>query len=78
MTFRGHEELLAAFRRRGVQTFRHRIDVRLVGGSTCLFEGEVVGLPNDQRGTFMSSARFDADGRIKRYVSFYTEPSPPR
>jgi ketosteroid isomerase-like protein len=78
VTFRGHEELLAAFRRRGVQTFRHRIDVRLVGGSTCLFEGEVVGLPNDQRGTFMSSARFDADGRIKRYVSFYTEPSPPR
>lgn len=78
VTFRGHDELLAAFRRRGVQTFRHRIDARLVGGSTCLFEGEVEGLPNDVRGTFMSSAHFDASGRIDRYVSFYCEPSPPR
>lgn len=76
VVFRGSEQLLAAFRARGVQSFRHRITARFQVGAVCLFEGVVVDLPVGGPGAFLSSATLDVDGRIARYVSFYCEPSP--
>ncbi len=76
VVFRGQNELLDAFQRRGVQSFRHRVTTCIQAGGLCLFEGVVVDLPNDGVGAFVSSATFDAAGRIARYLSFFCEPTP--
>jgi SnoaL-like domain len=75
VVFRGRDELLAAFRARGRQTFDHAILASIQRGPHCLFEGVVNGLPTGGSGSFVSSLTLDGDGRIQRYVSFYCEPS---
>jgi ketosteroid isomerase-like protein len=75
VVFRGRDELLAAFRARGRQTFDHAIVASIQRGPHCLFEGLVNGLPAGGSGSFVSSLTLDGSGRIQRYVSFYCEPS---
>lgn len=75
VVFRGRDQLLAAFTARGRQTFDHRIVAIGQRGPHCLLEGVVEGLPDDGTGSFISSLTLDGSGRIRRYVSFYCEPS---
>lgn len=70
---RGREALRALFEQRGRQPWRHRILVAVQAGPHCLLEGDVRNL-----GSFISSVTLDGDGRIRRYVTFYTEPAVPR
>ena len=73
--FRGRQELLRGFRARGMRTFTHRIVVSVQRGTTCLLEGVVEGLPTGRDGGFLSSLTLDRAGLIRRYLSFYCEPS---
>lgn len=75
--FRGHEELLDAFHRRGRTDFGHEVLVLIQQGSHALMEGRVDDLPDGRTGSFISSLTLDVSGRISRYVSFYCEPSIP-
>jgi hypothetical protein len=75
ISFRGREELVEGFRRRGKQAFRHRILAQAQRGPNCLIEGKVDELPEGRTGSFLSSLSLDQDGRIQRYVSFYCEPA---
>ncbi len=76
--FRGRAELEAAFHRRGRASFDHDIVALIQRGPHCLFEGAVNNLPNGGSGSFISSLSLAADGTIRRYLSFYCEPSIPR
>ncbi len=71
--YRGREELLAAFRRRGKTEHLHEMPVLIQRGPKCLFEVMVPGA-----GGGVSSLSLDGDGRIERYVAFYCEPAIPR
>ena len=73
--FRGYEELIAAFRARGPQSFGHDILTCTQHGSHALLEGAVRDLPNRGSGSFISSLSLNDEGRISRYVSFYCEPA---
>jgi ketosteroid isomerase-like protein len=75
VVFRGREQLLAAFTARGRQSFDHRIVASGQRGPHCLVEGLVEGLPGGRTGSFISSFTLGNDGRIRRYTSFYCEPS---
>jgi ketosteroid isomerase-like protein len=75
INFLGRSALLDGFRRRGKQSFNHRILVLGQAGPNCLVEGVVDGLPYGRTGSFVSSLSLDTDGRIQRYISFYCEPS---
>jgi hypothetical protein len=68
--YRGREELLAAFSRRGRTEHLHEIPVLLQRGPNCLFEVVVPGA-----GGGVSSLSLDDAGRIERYVAFYCEPA---
>lgn len=73
--FHGRTELLAKFRERGAQSFDHRLLACIQRGPHCLVEGLVEGLPEGRSGSFISSFTLDGDGLIRRYLSFYCEPS---
>jgi ketosteroid isomerase-like protein len=75
INFGGRPALLEGFRRRGKQSFNHRILVLGQAGPNCLVEGVVEGLPDGRTGSFVSSFSLAGDGRIHRYVSFYCEPA---
>jgi hypothetical protein len=75
INFVGRPALLEGFRRRGKQSFTHRILAMGQAGPNCLVEGVVDGLPDGRTGSFVSSLSLGADGRIQRYVSFYCEPA---
>ena len=75
VVFRGRDQLRAAFTARGKQRFDHRLVAIGQHGAHCLLEGLVEGLPHGGSGSFVSSLTLDGDGRIRRYVSFYCEPS---
>ena len=75
VVFRGRSDLLRAFEARGRQSFDHRILASIQRDSHCLLEGIVEGLPEGRTGSFVSSLTLDEDGLIRRYVSFYCEPS---
>jgi hypothetical protein len=68
--FRGRDELLAGFRRRGMRPVRQTIVRCVQQGSECFIEGVVDG--NGSGGSFVSSLSLDADGLIQRYVAFYS------
>ncbi len=74
--FRGREELLAGFVRRGNRPYEHSIAVSLQRGSHCMIEGAATG--TSLGGSFVSSLSLDGDGRIRRYAAFYCEPPVPR
>src|SRR4051794_15429902 len=74
--FRGSDELLAGFVRRGNRPYEHTIAVTLQRGSECLLEGTATG--TELGGSFVSSLSLDRDGRIRRYAAFYCEPPVPR
>jgi len=75
--FRGHDELLAGFERRGVKPDRlHHIDLSPQHGAECFLEGYTIDEPRG--GTFISSLSLDADGLIQRYLAVYCEPIVPR
>jgi hypothetical protein len=74
--FRGRDELLAGFVRRGNRPYAHTIEVALQRGSECLLEGTATGTALG--GSFVSSLSLDRDGRIRRYAAFYCEPAVPR
>jgi len=76
--FRGRAELEAAFHRRGRASFDHDIVALIQRGPHCVFEGAVNNLPNGGSGSFISSLSLAGDGTIRRYLSFYCEPSIPR
>jgi hypothetical protein len=71
---RGRPNLLAKFRERGAQRFDHRVLACVQRGRHCMVEGLVEGLPAGATGSFVSSLTLDADGLIRRYLSFYCEP----
>ena len=75
VVFRGRDELLAAFKKRGQQSFDHRVLAIAQRGRHCVLEGVVEGLPDDRNGSFISSLTLDGNGLIERYVSFYCEPA---
>lgn len=70
--FRGSEELLGGFNRRGVRSVRHRLLVSPQNGADCLIEGLTDDEP--QGGSFISSLSLDADGRISRYLALFCQP----
>jgi hypothetical protein len=70
--FRGRDELLAGFVRRGYKAYEYAFAVTLQRGSECMLEGTAGG------GSFVSSLTLDEDGRIHRYAAFYCEPPVPR
>jgi ketosteroid isomerase-like protein len=75
--FRGREELLAGFRRRGPKPDRdHHIDLSPQRGSECFLEGYTIDEPRG--GTFISSLSLNTDGLIQRYLAVYCEPIVPR
>ena len=76
--FNGREPLLAAFRERGKTVFHHRVLELIQRGPNALFEAVVEGLPDGGTGSAVCSLSLDDDGRIHRYVAFYTEPGVPR
>ncbi|HEU0170322.1 MAG TPA: hypothetical protein VFR26_02700, partial [Acidimicrobiales bacterium] len=61
----------------GRQSFDHRVTTSIQRGPHGLIEGVVQGLPDGGTGSFVSSLTLDADGLIRRYVSFYCEPAVP-
>ena len=75
--FHGRRQPREAFEQRGRTDFDHRILELAQRGPHCMFEGVVEGLPDERSGSFISSMTLDASGRIRRYVSFYCEPSIP-
>ena len=76
--FNGREELLAAFRRRGRAVFSHRVLGLIQRGPNALFEVVVEDLPGGGTGSGVCSLSLDDEGRIYRYVAFYTEPGVPQ
>jgi SnoaL-like domain len=75
--FRGRDELLEGFRRRGPKPDRaHHIDLSPQRGSECFLEGYTIDEPLG--GSFISSLSLDADGLIRRYLAVYCEPIVPR
>jgi hypothetical protein len=75
--FRGRDELLEGFRRRGPKPDRaHHIDLSPQRGTECFLEGYTIDEPTG--GTFISSLSLDADGLIQRYLAVYCEPIVPR
>jgi hypothetical protein len=76
--FSGREELLAAFRQRGKQTFTHRMLKFIQRGPNGLFELVVENLPDGGTGSSVCSVGLDDSGRIRRYVANYTEPGVPQ
>ena len=74
--FRGRDELLAGFRRRGPKPDReHHIERSPQRGADCFLEGFTVDEPRG--GSFISSLSLDAEGRIERYLAVYCEPVVP-
>jgi len=74
--FRGRDELVAGFRRRGPKPDREHIIVRSPqAGRDCVLEGYTIDAPVG--GSFLSSLSLDDDGRIRRYVAVYCEPVVP-
>ena len=75
--FRGRDELLAGFRRRGPKPDRaHHIDLSPQLGPECFLEGYTIDEPRG--GSFISSLSLDPDGLIQRYLAVYCEPIVPR
>jgi hypothetical protein len=72
--FKGRSELLAAFRERGKTEFVHRVLELIQRGPNALFEVVTEGLPGAGFGSAVCSLSLDDDGRIRRYLAFYTEP----
>lgn len=72
--FRGRDELLAGFERRGPRTNRHEVVVCLQRGRDCLIEGWSHKPEKGISGQFVSSLSLDDDGRMRRYVALYCEP----
>ncbi len=77
VVFTGRAELLAAFRERGKADFHHLVLDFIQRGPNALFELVVEGLPNGRTGGSICSLGLDDEGRIRRYVAFYTEPGVP-
>ena len=71
----GRPALMETFRRRGRQSFGHRVIAFGQDGPHAMLEGVVEGLPDGGNGSFLSSLSLDAAGLISRYVSFYCEPA---
>jgi ketosteroid isomerase-like protein len=80
VAYAGTDELLAGFEKRGAQTWEHFTDVSIQRGAYMMFEGHVLidGTPEGPTGCFISSATVDEDGKILRYLAFYTAPLLPR
>jgi hypothetical protein len=76
VTYAGTEELLAGFEKRGAQAWAHYTDVSIQRGAYLMFEGHVLvdGTPEGPTGSFVSSATVDEEGKVLRYLAFYTAP----
>jgi hypothetical protein len=75
--FRGREELLAGFGRRGPQPVRVQIERSLQRGAELMLEGRTLldGSAEGPTGSFISCAALGPAGTIDRYVAFHTTPS---
>jgi ketosteroid isomerase-like protein len=80
VAYDGTDELLAGFEKRGAQTWEHFTDASIQRGAYMMFEGHVLidGTLDGPTGSFISSATVDEDGRVLRYLAFYTAPMLPR
>lgn len=73
--WRGRAEIAAGFGERGPAPFRHDVVAGGQRGAHALLEGRTRDLPDGRSGSFVSAVSVDGDGRIARYVSYYTEPA---
>ncbi len=80
VAYDGTEELLAGFEKRGAQTWEHFTDASIQRGAYMMFEGHVLidGTREGPTGSFISSATVDEEGKVLRYLAFYTAPMLPR
>jgi hypothetical protein len=74
--FRGRDELLAGFGRRGARAVRHHIDHAPQAGADCLLEGHT--MHEDPTLSFVSSVSVAEDGRIRRYLALACPTVPPK
>jgi ketosteroid isomerase-like protein len=75
--FRGHEQLLAGFERRGNQPKQHFVPVAIQRGPHLMVEGHVWldgSTPDGGTESFVSCATLAPDGRVKRYLAYVCEP----
>jgi len=75
--FRGHEQLLAGFEKRGDQPKQHFVPVSIQRGPHLMIEGHVWldgSTPDGGTESFISSATLAPDGRVRRYLAFVCEP----
>lgn len=76
LEFRGRSAIAAGFAERGPSPFRH--DTVVVGqrGAHAIVEGRTRDLPGGRSsGSFISIVSLDDAARIRRYVTYYTEPA---
>ncbi|HEX6349122.1 MAG TPA: nuclear transport factor 2 family protein [Candidatus Dormibacteraeota bacterium] len=72
--FVGRAQLLSGFAARGKASFTHRVLELVQRGPNALFELVVENLPGGGTGSAVCSLSLNDQGRIHRYVAFYTEP----
>ncbi len=76
--FRGRDELVAGFTRRGIRPYRQHILACVRSGAECFIEGSIDGTGVADGVGFLSSMSFAPDGRIRRYAAFSAPPAVPR
>jgi len=75
--FRGHDQLLAGFERRGKQPKQHFVPVAIQRGPHLMVEGYVWldgATPDGGTESFISTATLAPDGRVRRYLAYVCEP----
>ena len=66
--YRGRDELLEYFRRRGKLPFRHEVRTCAVRGDECFVEG-LAFVDGEPKNSFLVHATLGGDGRIARYFA---------
>jgi SnoaL-like domain len=78
LEFRGRAAIAAGFASRGPSPFRHDVLVGGQRGAHAIVEARTRDLPGGRApGSFISILSLDDEARIRRYVSYYTEPAVP-
>jgi ketosteroid isomerase-like protein len=70
--YRGREELLDYFRRRGRLPFRHEVQTCVVEGDACFVEG-LAFVDDEPKNSFLVHATLAGDGRIERYFALMAD-----
>jgi ketosteroid isomerase-like protein len=71
-SYRGRDELLDYFRRRGKLPFRHEVRTCSVEGGECFAEG-LAYVEDEPKNSFLVHATIAPDGRIARYFALMAD-----